>query len=738
MLGLLLAALILSAAFLTPACNAQENAATVTIQQVSSPNVLNSTYSGLSYEKDILTNLSTANPRFVSALSPNNTALIDLYTMLGSSIVRLGGNSADTLIWVANGPGKVPGQLSPSDITPLAGFLQQTNWKVIYALNLGTGTPAQAAAEAAYVSSALGSSLLGFEIGNEAGAYCTNGLRPSTYTFADYAAQWSTFAQAILSEVPTATLIGPADTSFTAPFIATLGSQASLITHHYYDGLPQANNLPALLNPDTYLDNTTLPNINSLTNAVPVSYRIGEANAFVKSPSPANMFAEALWGIDYAFTTALDHSTGVNFHAVVGEAPIDTDTLLGTVANVNPLFYGMKLFSMAANGRLVSTVVSAQQGNLSAYAVAATNGTTYVVLNNKDTNPVNATINFMQPVVSAQAMVLTAPSLTSSTGVTLGGVPIGVDGSWNSPVTSPVAIANGAATFSVPAGSAALITSAPLTTSIGVPYAGLCADGSTIASLQQSTCSSTSQGQAFAFVPTPNGFFNIVPQNSNLCLDWVNTNQPVKQNPCSNTATQKWAVQQNPDSTYTIIGSGGQYCLNVHDSSTADGTTLESWFCDDEPNEHFYLSNPPYAPLQTATSLIDVSYDGQCIDLKWSIMQPGPYIRQHTCNGTNDQTWSLSSTTDGFYTIASAQSLLCIDGAVANAPVNQNPCSGSSSQKWKLLQNSDSTYTFAGDGSQLCLGIPNASTEINTQLTPYACDGGPDQKFKLPTPPPIL
>ena len=589
------------------------------------------------------------------------------------------------------------------------------------------------------MSSALGSNLLGFEIGNEPGSYSTNGLRPSTYNFADFAAQWSTFAQAILSETPTATLIGPADTSFTAAFIAgKLGSQVGLVTYHYYDGFPQANNLPVLLHPDTYLDNTTLPNIYSLANAASVPYRIGEANAFINRPSPMNMFAEALWGIDYEFTTALDHSTGVNFHAVAGEAPIDTNTLLGTVTNVNPLFYGMKLVSMAAHGRLVSTVVSEPEGNLSAYAVAATNGTTYVVLNNKDTNPVNATINFMQPVVSAHAMVLTAPSLTSSTGVTLGGVPIGVDGSWNSPVTSPVAVANGTATFSVPAGSAALIQAAPLTTSIGVPYDGLCADASTTPSLRQSTCSSASEGQAFAFVPTPNGLFNIVPHNSNLCLDWVNTNQPVVQKPCSNTATQQWMIQPNPNSTYTVISSGGQYCLNVHDSSTARETTIGTWTCDDQPNEHFSLSNPPYAPLRTTTSVIDVSYDGQCIDLSWSIMQPGPYIRQHTCNGTSAQTWSFSSTTDGFYTIYSKHSLLCIDGAAADEPVSQDTCSGSSSQKWKLRQNSDGTYTFEGDESRFCLGIPNASTVIYTQLTPSACDNGPDQKFKLPTPPPIL
>jgi hypothetical protein len=300
-------------------------------------------------------------------------------------------------------------------------------------------------------------------------------------------------------------------------------------------------------------------------------------------------------------------------------------------------------------------------------------------------------------------------------------------------VTTPVAVTNGVATFSVPAASAAWIQAAPVATSIGVPYDGLCADGTATPSLQQSTCSSTSQGQDFVFVPTPNGFFNIVAQNSNLCLDWVNTNAAIVQNACSTTSTQQWTIQQNPNSTYEIVSNGGAYCL-----SAAPGTTLGTSNCNGNPNETFSLSNPPITPLQTATSVIDVPYDTMCVDLNGGEMVAGQYIRQHWCNGTINQSWLFSSTTDGYYTISSSHSQLCIDGATANSPVNQNPCSAGPSQKWKLILNSDGSYSFAGDGSQMCLGIPGTSTVVDTQLTPYTCDGGPDQKFKLPTPPPII
>jgi hypothetical protein len=62
-------------------------------------------------------------------------------------------------------------RFAPSDVSDLAGFLQATGWQVIYGINLKTNTPANAASEAQYAATALDSSLLAFEIGNEPNEY---------------------------------------------------------------------------------------------------------------------------------------------------------------------------------------------------------------------------------------------------------------------------------------------------------------------------------------------------------------------------------------------------------------------------------------------------------------------------------------------------------------------------------------------------------------------------------------
>jgi hypothetical protein len=56
---------------------------------------------------------------------------------------------------------------TPSAINRLAGFLRVLGWRLIYGLNLATGTAEEAAAEAAYVARAVGPQLLAFQIGNE-------------------------------------------------------------------------------------------------------------------------------------------------------------------------------------------------------------------------------------------------------------------------------------------------------------------------------------------------------------------------------------------------------------------------------------------------------------------------------------------------------------------------------------------------------------------------------------------
>ena len=149
-------------------------AATVTVS-ATVIGAIGPAFAGLSYEKDQM-----ANPFF----SPQNANAVGLFKLIGPSLLRIGGNSVDKTTWTPNGAGRTSGQVAPSDIDALAGFLKATGWQVLYGTNLVTSIPALAAGEIAYAVQSLGSSLYGIEIGNEVDLYAGNYF-PSTWGFSE-------------------------------------------------------------------------------------------------------------------------------------------------------------------------------------------------------------------------------------------------------------------------------------------------------------------------------------------------------------------------------------------------------------------------------------------------------------------------------------------------------------------------------------------------------------------------
>jgi hypothetical protein len=59
------------------------------------------------------------------------------------------------------------GAITPEAIHNLKGFLDATNWRLIYGLNFGCGSIARAKDEATTVADIMGDRLLAFQIGNE-------------------------------------------------------------------------------------------------------------------------------------------------------------------------------------------------------------------------------------------------------------------------------------------------------------------------------------------------------------------------------------------------------------------------------------------------------------------------------------------------------------------------------------------------------------------------------------------
>jgi len=430
--------------------------------------VLNPAFCGLSYDKSELTG---------SLFLTNDVSMIQMFSQIGPAVLRVGADSVDTTCWggVSN---TTP--ITPSQVDAFAAFIKAlpANWHVIYGINMSVNDPTNCAAEAAYAANALGSSLLGFEIGNEPDEYANNGIRASTFTYAQFLSQWQALAAAITNSVPGWavtnrgngwTLTGPVSaynsSGYTVPFAGDEAGVISMVTQHYYrgDGESPDATMALLLTPDTSLPGTVSTIASAATAAgLPLGYRTDECNSYYGggSANVSDAYGTALWALDYMFTSAINGCQGVNFHGG-GNTAIYTPILdNGTnVVEARPVFYGLKMFSLLPQGDVVPAVVSLESNiNFTAYGVREDSGATCAVLNNKETNDfVQVSVNLGTIVTAAQMIELTGTNLASTNGYTIGGATINPDGSWAGGFQSVLPATNGQLNITVPPMSAVLL-----------------------------------------------------------------------------------------------------------------------------------------------------------------------------------------------------------------------------------------------------------------------------------------
>jgi len=424
---------------------------------------VDSRYVGLSYDKNHLT---------YGLFNASNAALIALCGLLGESVLRIGGNSVETTVWTPTGAGSTAGQVAPADINALAAFAQATGWKVIYGVALAFSTPADAAAEVAYVANALGSNLLAIEIGNEPDDYTDSTDMTAGYpawTYSEYLAEFKSFASAILATTPSAPLAGPAS-GYSMTYFEGMAAAAvpgvSLLTQHYYRGSGASATADTMANliayPDTTLINSYLEEMQPAAAAANLPWRMGETNSFYGQPqaNTSNAHGAALWSLDHLFTMAQYGSTGANFHGgddtTTGYSPIASEN--GAIIGPRPLFYGMYFFALAGTGTLLNTSVSTTTLNVSAYTVKNSSGGWNVVVVNKDaTNPLQVTLTMPSSLSAGSLSVLTnSGGLTATSGSTIQGMSISNTGAINPSLNYTLTFSGDEVTFYVPAASAVL------------------------------------------------------------------------------------------------------------------------------------------------------------------------------------------------------------------------------------------------------------------------------------------
>eukprot|EP01037_Dinobryon_pediforme_P010619 gene10619-10689_t len=355
---------------------------TVSINQSQKGAYVPSTFLGLSYETGIL----AESPDF---LNENNAVLIQLLNNLGKGILRIGGNTSDETQWTgsARNSATPPHSLTTTDVDRLAAFSKAAGWPVFFGLNLGHFNPDTAALEADYVFNKLQNNLAALQIGNEPDAF-KNHLRPANYNFLDYQKEWNEYYNAVKKRVPKAHFTGPDVIPYDAGWISSFANSERgnihLLGSHYYYAGPASDpsiNYHTLLSNNVKLQDHLLQ-LSNTASKYKVPFRITEGNSVYGGGKPgvSDVFASALWALNFMWVVAESNGQGVNFHGGEPRFAYTPITMENGVVSARPEYYAMLAFrDGAVGGKIIPATIYNPRAydNCSVYACANPNGLKY-------------------------------------------------------------------------------------------------------------------------------------------------------------------------------------------------------------------------------------------------------------------------------------------------------------------------------------------------------------------------
>jgi hypothetical protein len=405
-------------------------------------------------------------------LHPANRVYLQLLqTLSPRGVIRVGGNTSDYASYspAGNAVSATATIINDAVLRDLGGFLDASGWKLIWGLNLGTGSEAGAMAEANAVLASAGDRLLAFEIGNEPDLFEYAQHRKPGYQYSDWLAEYRRYKTALRESIPAIPLAGPdvaVLTDWVSEFAADEGKDTVLLTHHYYrESQNPTSTIDKLLSPDPNLQ-PKLDQLRAAAQSCGTPYRICEVNSFSGGGKPgvSDTLASALWVLDYMFTLAASSCSGVNMETGVNQlgfisfySPIGDDEQGSYSAK--PEYYGMLAFSRAARGEMLNLDLETSSPGLKAYATRPNPKAVLLTLINKGSAPVSVLAATGSPIQSRQASVirLEGPALDAKSGITLGGAEVTPAGTWLPGRPERVPVRNAQVRVALRAASAAIV-----------------------------------------------------------------------------------------------------------------------------------------------------------------------------------------------------------------------------------------------------------------------------------------
>jgi Glycosyl hydrolase family 79 C-terminal beta domain len=467
------------------------HAAAVTVEPRPRDHVVPQGFLGLSIEYPALEAYAGSEP---TSLDPVFKQLVRNLAPGQAPVLRIGGNSTDRTWWPVAGVGRPPGvtfDITRQWLGVTRALAQTLGAHLILGLNLEQDSPQLAAAEARALINGVGpQAVRALELGNEPDLYSAfpwyssgrHGVlgRPKGYDEAAFTRDFAGFTGA-LPHVPLAgpSLSGMMWTRDLGQFLAAEPHLGMVTLHRYPLQVcltPRTSGryptIARLLSPatSTELAESFAPYV-ALARAHGLSLRVDELNTVSCGPDAAvsKSFASALWALNTLFGLASVGVSGVNIHTFPGAGyELFKISRQGGQwrAAVSPEYYGMLMFAQATppGSHLLSASPTGVPG-VNVWATRATDGTVRVVLTNEGARSHELAVRTPGKFKSATVVRLTAPSPSSTGGVTLGGQSFGSEtssGRLAGPAQSAsVASSDGRYEVEVPAASAAMLVLTP-------------------------------------------------------------------------------------------------------------------------------------------------------------------------------------------------------------------------------------------------------------------------------------
>jgi hypothetical protein len=442
---------------------------------------------GLSFE---LTALQTYAGKDPAALNPIFLQLIRNLTPGQQPVLRIAGDSTDWTWYPVPGMKRPPWvryTLTPGWLSVAHGLASALNARLILGINLEADSARIADAEAAAMVNGIGAlSIEALELGNEPELYGSfNWYRNARgagvlgrgpgYDFATFSRQFGAVARTLSGAPVAGPSIGSPVWSRSLGAFATANHEVSLLTLHRYP-LKRCEATTRVTPAELLAESSTRGVAASLAPEVAAARRAGHPLRIDETNSiscggergVSNTFASALWALDALFATANAGVSGVNVHTVpnaVNQLFSFQDGAAGWTGSVEPDYYGLLMFAQAAPaGAHLLSLSGTTTGVVRAWASQSPDGTDRVVVINTSARGAAVPFGVTVPGATATATLeaLSAPNLTATAGITLGGQSFGAStatglltGALATPSVSPT---NGGYSFDVPPASAVLLT----------------------------------------------------------------------------------------------------------------------------------------------------------------------------------------------------------------------------------------------------------------------------------------